>query len=96
MGPRQRRRLGDVARLPVALTANAVSTSVSQRSTAVKAPPWRTSSGRKAVKALSTVITVVDADGVDVGGEHLVVEPLDVALGAEQRGSDARRPGRAP
>ena len=72
-------------RVPTALTAKAGSTSVSHRSTAVKAPPWRTSSGRKSVKVCSDRVAVVDPHGVDVGGEHLVVEPGARPLGPEQR-----------
>ena len=41
-------------RVPTALTVKAASTSVSHRSTAVKAPPWSTSSGRNSAKVCMT------------------------------------------
>ncbi len=64
----------------------------------MSAPPCRTRSGRNGERVQDGV-AVVDRHGVDVGPQHLVVEPRARSFGAEQRaaapaGRAHARPGR--
>ncbi len=68
----------------MAFTANAASTSVSHRSTAVKRAAMEDELGPEGGERRQDGIAVIDPHGVDVGGQDLMVEARPRAFGAQE------------